>query len=268
MEVENKEEIKRKKAKKKKSSSGTNSKSGSKRTKSKSSSSSAKDSRNKTKTKKSSSSKKSKKGSNKGKKHVNNQTLEQVQVAQAVPRSTKSKLIGTIGNLIFYVTLIAVIAGAGLVYFGDKDANIFGYKIMTVLTESMKPNKKTEYKNGFEKGSLIFVKSQDPYELKKGDIITFNPVRGNKSVYLTHRVVGIDKEKKEKRQAFITTKGDANTGNDVPIGASQVQGKVVKSIPNAGFILSFLKKHIVVVAILLSTLFGIIVTLKYLRVAY
>ncbi|MFW7431222.1 signal peptidase I [Vagococcus carniphilus] len=260
MEVENKEEIKRKKVKKKKSSSGTNSKSGNKRTKSKSSSSSAKDSRNKTKTKKSSSSKKSKKGSNKGKKHVNNQTLEQVQVAQAVPRSTKSKLIGTIGNLIFYVTLIAVIAGAGLVY--------FGYKIMTVLTESMKPNKKTEYKNGFEKGSLIFVKSQDPYELKKGDIITFNPVRGNKSVYLTHRVVGIDKEKKEKRQAFITTKGDANTGNDVPIGASQVQGKVVKSIPNAGFILSFLKKHIVVVAILLSTLFGIIVTLKYLRVAY
>ncbi|MEG0256022.1 signal peptidase I [Vagococcus sp.] len=182
--------------------------------------------------------------------------------------STKSKLISLIGNVIFYVVLIAVIAGAGLVYFGDKDANIFGYKIMTVLTESMKPNKETKYKNGFDKGSMIFVKSQDPYELKKGDIITFNPVRGNKNVYLTHRVVKIDNDLKEKRQAFITTQGDANNGSDVPIGASQVQGKVVRSIPNAGYVLSFLKKHIVVVAILLSTLFGIVVTLKYLRAVY
>lgn len=186
----------------------------------------------------------------------------------AKPVTAKSRLIGMIGNLLFYGVLLVFIIGAGLVYFGDKDANIFGYKIMTVLTESMKPNKQSEYKNGFNKGSLIFVRSQDPYQLEKGDIITFNPVRDNDKVFLTHRVIEINDEVKDQRGAFITTKGDANNGNDVPIGASQVQGKVVKSIPNAGYVLAFLKKHIIVVAILLSTMFGIVVTLKYLKAVY
>lgn len=218
--------------------------------------------------KKKTGSNKSKKASSSKKASRNQKNQARVNEAGRQPVSTKSKVISVISNVIFYVVLIAVIAGAGLVYLGDKDANIMGYKIMTVLTDSMKPNKETKYKNGFAKGSLIVVKDQDPYELKKGDIITFNPVRDNKSVYLTHRVVKVDSELKEKREAFITTKGDANNGTDVPIGASQVKGKVVRSIPNAGYVLSFLKKHIVVVAILLSTLFGIVITLKYLRAVY
>lgn len=175
------------------------------------------------------------------------------------------KVLNVIGNILFYGVLLVILGSAVLLNFSDKDANIFGYKIMTVLTDSMKDKGKTEYKDGFSKGSLVFIKNVDPYTLEKGDIITFNPVRDNKDVYLTHRVHAIDEKKKEERVEFITTKGDANTGTDVPIAASQVYGRVVKSFKNLGFFLTFIKKHIVVVAILVSTLFGIIATLKYYR---
>ncbi|MBO0428408.1 signal peptidase I [Vagococcus fluvialis] len=177
----------------------------------------------------------------------------------------QGKIIGAIGDIMFYLVVALIIGGAAFIYFGDQNATIMNHKIMTVLTESMKQTEGSGYDNGFNKGSMIVIKNQDPYTLEVGDIITFNPVRENKKVFLTHRVVEIDEEKKEKREAFITTKGDANNGTDVPIGASQVTGKVIKSIPNAGFVLSFLKQHIVVVAILISTLFGIIITLKYAR---
>lgn len=171
-----------------------------------------------------------------------------------LPMTKDKKILNAVGNLLFYAVLILILVSAVLMNVSDKDTTIFGYKVMTVLTDSMNSKDKEKFKDGFSSGSLVVIKNVDPYTLQKGDIITFNPVRNNKKVYLTHRVKEIDQKKKEERLEFITTQGDANDGSDVPIAASQVNGKVVRSFNNAGFFLSFIKKHIVVVAILVSTL--------------
>ena len=172
------------------------------------------------------------------------------------------KVIGIVSSVLFYFVFFSILLSAILIKFSDKEANVFGYRLMTVLTDSMESPKESQFDDGFKQGSLIVLKNVDPYELKKDDIITFNPVRDNNKVYLTHRVFDIDETKKENKLDFITTKGDANDGPDVPIGASQVTGQVVLSVANLGLILSFLKNNILVVIVMIIALLGIVITLK------
>ncbi|MHC5250232.1 signal peptidase I [Enterococcus sp. LJL90] len=182
-----------------------------------------------------------------------------------IPPSKTNKVLKILWDILFYAFLFLIIGGAIFFNFNDSpDKSFFGYRFMTVLTNSMAPNpEKPELTNGFTSGSVIIIQQVNPETLQDGDIITFYPVPGNTESYLTHRVVETMDNLDGEEGFFIQTQGDANTGADIPISASQVVGKVVLTIPFIGNFLNFVRDNLVVVAIFLATLFGLFVTLKY-----
>ncbi|WP_265460063.1 signal peptidase I [Enterococcus sp. HY326] len=182
-----------------------------------------------------------------------------------IPPSKTNKALKVLWDVLFYAFLILIIGGAIFFNFNDSpDKSFFGYRFMTVLTNSMAPNpEKPELTNGFTSGSIIIIQQVNPETLQDGDIITFYPVPGNTESYLTHRVVETMDNLDGEEGFFIQTQGDANTGADIPISGSQVVGKVVLTIPFIGNFLNFIRDNLVVVAIFLATLFGLFVTLKY-----
>ncbi len=104
------------------------------------------------------------------------------------------------------------------------------YKLLIVESGSMEPAIKT--------GSVVVVKPADSY--KSGDIITFED--GKKDRTTTHRVV--DAEVVTGKTQYIT-KGDANNAEDSSrVSESKVVGKVLTSIPYAGYILAMAKEPI------------------------
>lgn len=131
-----------------------------------------------------------------------------------------------IGNLLFLVILVAGIV-AGFSYFSGK--NFFRFYIVT--SGSMEPSIKVG-------GVVLVVKSQ---HYLPGDVITFAPT-GDINNLVTHRAIfklypeGIGKE------WIFMTSGDANKVFDNwKIKESQIQGKVVLSIPYVGYASNFIQ---------------------------
>lgn len=107
---------------------------------------------------------------------------------------------------------------------------IFNHQIYIVRSNSMSPT--------FETGSALIVKLVDKESIRENDIITYHG--SNASVVVTHRVVEV---LKEDGLRFVT-KGDANNVNDpVPVPANNVIGKVVFSIPLAGYVMAFIRSR-------------------------
>jgi len=91
-----------------------------------------------------------------------------------------------------------------------------------------------DFKDGFEKGDIMFLKGMKPDQIKVGDVIVF---QGNR-VPIIHRVVVIN-EKDGKR--IFTTKGDHNEGiipaiGELEIAEDKIIGKATFSIPYLGYI--------------------------------
>lgn len=123
------------------------------------------------------------------------------------------KICGFLSGVLLIV--LAVLAGILII------PKIMGYEEMAVLTGSMEPN--------YPVGSLIFVKEEDPENLKVGDVITY---RLDEDTVVTHRIVEINQE-----EQTVTTKGDANSDNDgSPVSYSNIVGKAHFNIPYLGFI--------------------------------
>lgn len=103
---------------------------------------------------------------------------------------------------------------------------IVGFTPYAVLSGSMEP--------AFHVGSLIYVKSVDPEDIKVGDAITFR--LSGEDTAATHRVIEIDRE----NQCFYT-KGDANESPDAsPVPYSSVLGRAVFTVPKLGLFSSWL----------------------------
>jgi signal peptidase len=119
------------------------------------------------------------------------------------------------------VAIIAVlIAFAAIVY-----PRLIGGVPLTVLSGSMVPT--------FNPGDLVITKPVDAKDLKRGDIITFQPKSDDPSL-ITHRVISIGTTLAGKE--VIVTKGDANNAQDPSIMPEQVKGEYVYRIPYLGFV--------------------------------
>ena len=104
------------------------------------------------------------------------------------------------------------------------------YKLLIVQSGSMEPAIKT--------GSVVVVKPAENY--KAGDIITFEDRGKDKTT--THRI--LDLEVISGQTQYIT-KGDANNAEDSSrVSESKIIGKVLTSIPYAGYILATAKEPI------------------------
>ncbi|MBU4482192.1 signal peptidase I [Candidatus Parcubacteria bacterium] len=103
------------------------------------------------------------------------------------------------------------------------------YKVLTVLSGSMQPAIKT--------GSLVIVKPVAEYKIN--DIITFGKI-SKTEVPTTHRIFDI---KLQEGKPIYITKGDANNSPDMKeVLQKQIIGKVLFSIPFAGYIVSAVQK--------------------------
>jgi signal peptidase len=88
-------------------------------------------------------------------------------------------------------------------------------------------------------GSLVVIKPETDY--KVGDVITFGEDT-RVAIPTTHRIFSISEKNGD---TYYTTKGDANNEPDPnEVNRRDVIGRVLVSVPYAGFILDFAKKPI------------------------
>lgn len=137
---------------------------------------------------------------------------------------------------IFIITIIVIVKSNK---YPDKIPDIFGYKPMIVVTDSMETT--------ISPGDLVFVKIVNPDSLKINDIIAF---RNEKNTVTTHRIIEITNE---KGQRVLKTKGDNNTVEDF-VSEEKVEGIYVAKIPKIGNCLMFLKEPKSLIIILLIIL--------------
>ena len=159
----------------------------------------------------------------------------------------KRKVSSVIGNCIFYLFIIAVIAVCAISITGGKEGkhpSILGYSSYYILTGSMEPN--------INPGSLVVVKNGTDQDIKAGDVITFQGKEDN-NIIVTHRVKQVINGGKE----FITKGDNNNTVDPVAIERNQVIGKVMFHIPYLGKVSQFVQKNLVVIIIIILAAFGI-----------
>lgn len=131
------------------------------------------------------------------------------------------KVISNIFYALFVALLLAV-AGLLLATMLPVPGN---FEVKIVKSGSMEPAIPT--------GALVVVRPQSSYAV--GDVITFGPDTKQK-IPTTHRIIEI-------RSEGIVTKGDANEEADTQLVArGEVIGKVLLSVPYAGFVLDFARQ--------------------------
>lgn len=111
------------------------------------------------------------------------------------------------------------------------------YKILSVLSGSMEPEIKV--------GSMVVIKPLGPStgsgqaDYKVGDVITFGQL-SKTQVPTTHRILEI---KNSGSQLTYLTKGDANNAADTKeVAGREILGKVLFSVPYAGYAVDTAKK--------------------------
>lgn len=118
--------------------------------------------------------------------------------------------------------------------FDRSNRQIFGYQVLTVLSDSMKAT-------DFEAGDLIFIKEVDPKTLQEGDIITYQSLNTeNFGEVVTHKIRVITTDA-EGQPGFITYGTTTGVDDEKVVVYSQVLGKYQGKIPKLGYFFSFLK---------------------------
>ena len=130
-----------------------------------------------------------------------------------------SRNFGKVWNCVSTVLVALVVLLAALL----AGARLFGLQVFTILSGSMEPK--------YPVGSLIYVKSVDPSQVKEGDVITFLL---SDTVTATHRVVGIVDQGDGALR--FRTKGDANDAEDAAlVHQNNLLGEPVACIPYLGY---------------------------------
>lgn len=169
------------------------------------------------------------------------------------------KILKIIGNILFWLlfgivilSLIAFIIGTQ--FKQDNDVSFFGFRWYQILTDSMSPE--------IRSGDIVIVRMTK--DINEGDIITFNPVKGKKNTYLTHRVA---EKYRLNDETLYKTKGDANKHSDIsPVSADQIIGKVVFKIPYLGNVITFVKQNLLLsIATAMSFILLIFLSIKLLK---
>lgn len=110
-----------------------------------------------------------------------------------------------------------------------------------VLSDSMSPT--------IDAGGVVFVAEVSPTQVSAGDVITFQQPGGGESNVVTHRVTEVVETDGQQR---FRTKGDANEEPDSRlVRPNQLQGKVVFSVPLAGYVISFAKSGPGIIALVI-----------------
>jgi len=157
-----------------------------------------------------------------------------------------------ISEIIFYVALIAMVLCTGLFFSGNVGNKTIGnYRFLEMLTPSMQ--------SVYPKGSLLLVDEVPIDELNIGDDISY--IKDDFTI-VTHRIEQIEEDYKGTGTRAFVTKGIDNPVNDPDeILAEMVIGRVSKSIPVLGAVLSWVARNLLFILmaflILMTCSFGI-----------
>ena len=141
------------------------------------------------------------------------------------------KIINILGTIIFFIITISVVSlMIQKIAIKEKVPDIFGYKILQVMSGSMSGE--------FETGDTILIKKiKNESDLREGDIITY---KISENVLVTHRIVNITKIGEKLN---YTTKGDSNNIEDEEkIQFSSIEGIYVKKLNLIGKLITFMQK--------------------------
>ena len=117
------------------------------------------------------------------------------------------------------IVLLIVLAVIIIQRVTNNELSLGGYRIYTVVTESMYPE--------YEVGDILVSKEIKPSEVKVGDNVVYLGKKDDfKDKIVTHRVVSIRKDAETNKLVF-TTKGLNNIIEDPEIDEDQLYGKVV-----------------------------------------
>ena len=122
-------------------------------------------------------------------------------------------LSGLLTGLSLYMINASVIAGNSIPL-------PFGFGAGVVLSGSMEPALSVD--------DLILVRRADSYFV--GDVVVYHGGR----MPVVHRIVFADEK-------TVITQGDANNAPDEPISPSDIDGRVVGSLPKAGVVVAFMR---------------------------
>ena len=154
--------------------------------------------------------------------------------------------------LIIFTTIVFAVASLIIQKFALKEEipNIFGYKILQVMSGSMSGE--------FETGDTILIKEiKNEGDLKIGDVITY---RTDKSTMVTHRIVNITKIGGELN---YTLKGDANNTEDSEkVIFSNIDGIYVRKLNLIGNLINFMQKPYGMVIIFTTPILLILYIIK------
>lgn len=129
------------------------------------------------------------------------------------------KIIYSIFRCIITILLLLVLAVIIIQRVTDNKLSVGGYRIYTVITQSMYP----EYKVG----DILISKEVIPSEVKVGDNVVYLGEKDDfKDKIVTHKVISINKDETTGKFNFIT-KGLNNIIEDPEIDEDQLYGVVV-----------------------------------------
>lgn len=138
-----------------------------------------------------------------------------------------NKTVKKIWDAVTSIAVLAVVIVALLMV----GVRLFGIQVFAVISGSMEPE--------YPVGSLIYVKSVDPYELESGDVITYMI---DEDTVSTHRVVGVVPDENDPAVIRFRTKGDANDAEDATlVHYKNVLGSPVFTIPKLGYLSDYIQ---------------------------
>ena len=153
----------------------------------------------------------------------NSQLLEERRSYTHLMSGTVKKIWNVITTLLVTVVVIAAVLLVGV--------RFAGIQVFSVLSGSMEPV--------YHVGSLIYVKSVDPYKLESGDVITFML---DEDTVATHRIVDVIPDEEDPTVIRFQTKGDANSAVDGSlVHYKNVVGSPIFTIPKLGYVADYIQ---------------------------
>lgn len=137
-----------------------------------------------------------------------------------------NKTLKIVWNVISTIIVVLVV----LLAVALVGVRLFGVQTYAVVSGSMEPM--------YSVGSLLYVKSVDPNDLKVDDPITFML---DEDTVATHRIIEILPDEENDVLRF-RTKGDANKDADgTPVHQNNIIGKPMFAVPYLGYFASFIQ---------------------------
>ena len=130
-------------------------------------------------------------------------------------------IVGVIRTIV--IAFILIVVTIILVQrFSNNNLSLFGYRIYTIISESMLPK--------YELSDMLLAKNVTIDEVSVGDDVVYKGEKaGFKGKTVVHQVIS---KKKTNGKWVIITKGLANDTEDPSIGESQIIGKVIYKLLN------------------------------------